>query len=144
MFPCILKILPNCIFNKKDPLVFGVKIEEGVLRKGTPLVILDKVNANQLQRIGKVESLEINNKTVNSGIKGQEVCVKIVGDANITYGRHFDHTAKLYSQISRNSIDVMKEYFTDDLEKVREFLKKKIGSQHKRLVVQLKRILGVI
>lgn len=37
VFPCILRILPNCVFNKKDPIVVGVDIEEGIakVRLGT-------------------------------------------------------------------------------------------------------------
>jgi translation initiation factor 5B len=42
VFPCILSIYPNCIFNKKDPIVLGVKVEEGLCRMGTPLCIPDK------------------------------------------------------------------------------------------------------
>jgi hypothetical protein len=29
MFPCVIKILPQYIFNKKDPFVFGVEVLEG-------------------------------------------------------------------------------------------------------------------
>ena len=37
VFPCILKILPTCIFNKKDPIVLGVDVIEGIakVRPGT-------------------------------------------------------------------------------------------------------------
>lgn len=29
VFPCVLKIFPQHIFNKKDPIVMGVEIVEG-------------------------------------------------------------------------------------------------------------------
>lgn len=32
VFPCILKIMPNCIFNKKDPIVLGVDVLEGITK----------------------------------------------------------------------------------------------------------------
>ena len=32
VFPCILKILPTCIFNKKDPIVLGVDVVEGIAK----------------------------------------------------------------------------------------------------------------
>ena len=35
VFPCILKIMPTCIFNKKDPIVLGVEVEEGIAKVRT-------------------------------------------------------------------------------------------------------------
>eukprot|EP00922_Rhytidocystis_sp_ex-Travisia-forbesii_P010458 GHVS01015323.1.p1 GENE.GHVS01015323.1~~GHVS01015323.1.p1 ORF type:complete len:462 (+),score=105.63 GHVS01015323.1:716-2101(+) len=42
VFPCLLSVLPQFVFNKKDPIVIGVKVEEGVLRVGTPLAVPEK------------------------------------------------------------------------------------------------------
>ncbi len=32
VFPCILRILPTCIFNKKDPIVLGVDVVDGIAK----------------------------------------------------------------------------------------------------------------
>lgn len=32
VFPCVLKIVPTCIFNKKDPIVVGVDVLEGIAK----------------------------------------------------------------------------------------------------------------
>ena len=37
VFPCILRILPACVFNKKDPIIVGVDIEEGIAKVGPTL-----------------------------------------------------------------------------------------------------------
>jgi len=39
VFPCILKIYPDHVFHKKDPIIVGVNVVEGTLKLGTPLVI---------------------------------------------------------------------------------------------------------
>ncbi|UVC49861.1 translation initiation factor IF-2 [Theileria orientalis] len=112
VFPVELTILPHCIFNKKNPFVFGVHVDAGILKPNTPLVAITK--SNQID-IGVVASLEHNKKPVEDGKKGQEICIKVVGDPNIAFGRHFDHTAKIYSKITRDSIDTLKEYFREDV-----------------------------
>jgi hypothetical protein len=37
VFPCVLDILGQHIFNKKNPIIMGVKVHEGILQPGTPL-----------------------------------------------------------------------------------------------------------
>lgn len=32
VFPCILRILPNCVLNKEDPIVVGVYVVEGLVK----------------------------------------------------------------------------------------------------------------
>lgn len=70
--------------------------------------------------LGVVTSLEVNHKAVEAARKGQEVCIKIEpvpGEAPRLVGRHFDETDLLVSKVSRQSIDAVKEYFREDLQK---------------------------
>lgn len=39
VFPCILKIDPQFVFHRSDPIIVGVKIEKGVLHVGTQVVV---------------------------------------------------------------------------------------------------------
>lgn len=114
VFPCKLRILPQFVFNSRDPIVVGVSIEAGVVKEGTPLCVPSK----EFLDIGIVTTIEVNHKQIESARKGQEVCIKIEplgGEAPKMYGRHFDHTDFLVSKISRASIDACKEHFRDDL-----------------------------
>ncbi|XP_012458702.1 eukaryotic translation initiation factor 5B [Gossypium raimondii] len=115
VFPCVLKILPNCIFNKKDPIVLGVDILEGILRVGTPICIPQR----EFIDIGRIASIENNHRPVDSAKKGQKVAIKIVGsnteEQQKMYGRHFELEDELVSHISRRSIDILKANYRDDL-----------------------------
>ncbi|CAO1331177.1 unnamed protein product [Diamesa tonsa] len=114
VFPCKLKILPQFVFNSRDPIVMGVIVEAGVLKEGTPICVPTK----EFVELGVVTSIEMNHKNIDTARKGQEVCIKIEpipGDAPKMFGRHFEETDMLVSKISRQSIDACKDYFRDDL-----------------------------
>ncbi|XP_020533049.1 eukaryotic translation initiation factor 5B isoform X2 [Jatropha curcas] len=115
VFPCILKILPNCIFNKKDPIVLGVEIEEGIAKIGTPICVPNR----DFIDIGRIASIENNHKPVDYAKKGQKVAIKIVGsnseEQQKMFGRHFEIDDLLVSHISRRSIDILKANYRDDL-----------------------------
>jgi translation initiation factor 5B len=128
-FPCILKILPNCIFNKRNPLVFGVNVIEGNLHVGTELY---EPTTNTV--IGKVIGIQINNSNIEIGKQSLDVCIKVDNNSNpnIEYGKHFDSKNMLYSKITRESLDILKEYYVNDVTK-----------EDFSLVVKLKKILNV-
>eukprot|EP01027_Heterolobosea_sp_BB2_P003649 GEZU01005500.1.p1 GENE.GEZU01005500.1~~GEZU01005500.1.p1 ORF type:complete len:868 (-),score=490.90 GEZU01005500.1:2466-4721(-) len=114
VFPCLLKIIPHYVFNKRDPIICGVDVLEGSLRVGTPLCVPSQGNLE----IGRVASIERDHKEVPFAKKGESVAIKIVPKANDQpkmYGRHFDHNDQLASKITRRSIDVLKEFFKDEL-----------------------------
>ncbi|KAI4352970.1 hypothetical protein L6164_007171 [Bauhinia variegata] len=132
VFPCVLKILPNCIFNKKDPIVLGVDIIQGILRVGTPICIPSR----EFIDIGRIASIENNYRPVDYAKKGQQVAIKIVGsnpeEQQKMFGRHFEIEDELVSHISRRSIDVLKANYRDDL-----------STEEWRLVVKLKNIFKI-
>lgn len=115
VFPCVLRILPNCVFNKKDPIVLGVDVLEGIAKVGTPVCIPQR----EFIDIGRIASIENNHKPVDSAKKGQKVAMKIVGsnseEQQKMFGRHFDMEDELVSHITRRSIDILKSNYRDDL-----------------------------
>lgn len=143
VFPCLLEILPQHIFNKKDPIVMGVRITEGKLKVNTPLCVArinhskeEGATAKTILNIGKVSSIENNGKAVQVAKPGDEVAIKI--DQNmeqnyIMYGRQFDHTNEVVSVLSRTSIDLLKQNFKDEME-----------DEDWRLVIKLKKFLGIM
>ncbi|KAM3934038.1 eukaryotic translation initiation factor 5B isoform 2-T2 [Leptodactylus fuscus] len=132
VFPCKIRILPQFIFNSRDPIVMGVIIEAGQLKQGTPICVPSK----NFVDIGIVTSIEINHKTVDVARKGQEVCVKIEpipGESPKMYGRHFEATDHLVSKITRQSIDALKNWFRDEMQKT-----------DWQLIVELKKVFEII
>ncbi|XP_037330815.2 eukaryotic translation initiation factor 5B [Pungitius pungitius] len=116
VFPAKLRVLPQFIFNSRDPIVMGVTVEAGVLRQGTPLCVPGKGFVD----IGIVTSIEMNHKSVDSAKKGQEICVKIEpipGESPKMYGRHFEATDVIVTKITRASIDALKSWFRDEMTK---------------------------
>ena len=42
VFPCKVRILPQYIFNSRDPIVVGVIVDTGFIKVGTPLCVPSK------------------------------------------------------------------------------------------------------
>jgi len=137
VFPVILEVLPQHIFRVKGPMLFGVIVEEGVLKLGTPLCVLRDENKydEKFLVIGRVESIERNHEEVKEAKKGDEVAVKINQEelgTQVMYGRHFDHNDRIYSWLTRKSIDLLKANFKDDLDETGW-----------RLVMKLKKVFDI-
>lgn len=112
VFPCVLQILPDNVFNTRDPIILGCRVIDGTLRPGTPICVPSKRNL----RLGKVVKIEANHVERNKAVEGDEVAVSIDSSGtNISYGRHFDAEDKLVSLISRRSINALKEFFAKEL-----------------------------
>lgn len=132
VFPCRLRILPEYVFNPKDPIIMCVHVEQGILKEGTPLCALSR----DILDVGVVSSIEMHGNKVDCAKKGDEVCIKIdakPGESSKSYGRHFTHEDLLVSRITRQSIDICKEYFKNELQ-----------SSDWHLIVELKKTLHIV
>lgn len=118
VFPCVLK--PVAVFNKTGPIVVGVDVVEGSLRVNTPIAAV-KTNPTtglkEIVNLGRVTSIEREHKQIPICKKGQpSVAVKIeMGSHQPAYGRQLEDADMLYSQISRASINCLKEFYRKDV-----------------------------
>ena len=83
VFPCVLDILPNSIFNVKSPIVLGVRVVEGVARVGTPICIPSK----SFLVIGRITGIQKNHTDFQEAKKGEEFA--------------YEHTPRTHSRTHR-------------------------------------------
>ena len=79
--------------------------------------------------LGKVVSIQQDHKEVQIGKKGEDVAIKIeqqAGGQDYYYGRHFNSEDMLVSKLSRESIDLLKANFKDEMEAADWMLVKKL------------------
>eukprot|EP00835_Amoeboradix_gromovi_P003652 NODE_250_length_12902_cov_0.423182.p1 type:complete len:923 gc:universal NODE_250_length_12902_cov_0.423182:4553-7321(+) len=128
VFPCCLKTISA--FNKRDPIILGVDVIEGILKIGTPLcVIVDEV----VVKLGKVTSIEKDHKSLEYVRDSRGgVAIKIESTEPRQFGRHFTEKDVIYSCITRQSIDVLKDTFRDTVEK-----------EDWQLIVKLKQLFNI-
>ncbi|ODV92787.1 hypothetical protein CANCADRAFT_93335 [Tortispora caseinolytica NRRL Y-17796] len=134
VYPCILKTLQ--IINKRNPMIIGVDLVEGTLRVGTPLAIVknDNEGHRQVLRLGRVVSMEVNHKAVETVKKGQSgagVAVRLDADSGApTWGRHIDESDPIYSAITQESVNLLKDKaFRDTVTKADWELMKRLSKE---------------
>ncbi|KAK1571180.1 hypothetical protein Q3G72_013059 [Acer saccharum] len=108
VFPWVLRIVPNFIFNTKDPIILGVDVLEGIAKVGTPICIPQR----DFIDVGRIASIENSLKPVDSAKKAFGSNSE---EQQKMFGRHFDDEDELVSHISRRSIDILKANYRDDL-----------------------------
>ena len=138
VFPCVLSIEKGCVFRKKNPLLFSIKVKRGTLKLNTPLsVFKEKIIERRRKlceiQIGTVSSMRnYNDQEIISAEKGDIVIVEITNTINITFGRQITEQSILYSKITRKSLDCLKKYFSNQL-----------SNQQIKLLIKLKSVFSL-
>ncbi|MES2154156.1 MAG: translation initiation factor IF-2 [bacterium] len=88
--PAKIKFLAGCSFRMRDPAVFGVRVLAGAIKPGRMLLRDDG------KPIGRIKSIQKDNKTVTEAKLGDEVAVSVHGP---TIGRQINEEDILYLDI---------------------------------------------
>nr|VDD56469.1 unnamed protein product [Brassica oleracea] len=119
VFPCVLKILPNNVFKRGNPIILGVEVIDGILKVGTPICFLKEIGKSRVfLDLGRVASIHKDKKPLDDAKKGQQVAIKIIASnpgEEKTFGEDFGIEDELVSHISRRSIDILKTLYRDEL-----------------------------
>jgi len=115
IFPCALKIYEQHVINARNPIIVGVHVIDGQVRIGTTLCV---PSAEKIV-LGKVVSIQQDHKEVSVCKKDEDCAIKIeqmAGGQDYYFGRHFNASDNLVSKLSRESIDLLKANFKDEME----------------------------
>merc|ERR1712228_192038 len=128
VFPVEFALLsPEHIFRNKNPLIFGVRIKRGCLYLNIPICVKRKGGALYL---GKVNSIKYKDKNVQKVEMGKDASICIQGEEeqkNIQFGKSFDISDIFVSQISRDSIDSLKDNFKEEMLRDKDIIPHLVG-----------------
>lgn len=100
-----LQILPQYIFLKTTPLMFGIKVIEETIKIG---MIIVAIRGDKEFNLGTIIGIQKNNKSIDIGKIGDELCIKLDNPKKYTYGIDFDATYTLIRYVSPLDISIIK------------------------------------
>jgi len=107
VLPAKIKILPGYVFRRRDPIIVGVEVLEGRIRKGIPLMKEDG------RRIGEIMQIQEHNQPISEATKGMAVAISIRSKAIV--GRQVKEGEILYSDVPLEDIRIIEERFSEQL-----------------------------
>ncbi len=99
IMPCKIKVLPY-VFRQSHPAIFGVAVEAGMLKVGTPLM------NSEGEPVDKIKGMQSEGKAVEKAAKGKEVAISLV---KVTIGRQVKKSDILYADMPGKDFARLKE-----------------------------------
>jgi len=128
-----MTIFPNFIFRQKSPIVVGVHINEGIVKTGIPICI----PSQNFIEIGIISGIEKDHISIQEAKAGDDVSIEIrqpQDKQQFSFGRHFTEEDKLYSKISRESLNALITHFPTVCEQKEIY----------KLLKKMKKIFGIV
>ncbi|MCS7134926.1 MAG: translation initiation factor IF-2 [Candidatus Aenigmarchaeota archaeon] len=105
--PAKIRIIPGCVFRKRQPAIFGVEVLAGVLKVNTPLALENKKD------VGKVKQIQKEGKNINQIKTGEKAAISL---DEPTIGRQINEGDILISVITPHNLKIL----TEVMEKLQE------------------------
>jgi len=109
-YPAKLLFLGDYVFRTSKPAIFGVRVLNGRIRSGTPVMREDG------RSLGRLKSIRSGEKSLDEARQGQEVAIAIDG---VTVGRQINGGDVLFVELTEEEARTLrraKELTTDELE----------------------------
>jgi len=107
ILPGKIKLLPGYVFRRSDPVIVGVEVLSGRIRRGYPLMTRDG------KRIGEIMQIQEHKKPLDEAVKGQEVAISIRG--KVMVGRQIKEGDVLYVDVPLDHVEKVLEKFANEL-----------------------------
>ena len=113
IFPVEIEYLEKQMIHRSKPIIIGVKVLDGTLKKGTPLSTIGE----NPRLLGTVDSIQVNNQPIDEAKIGQEcaICIKEPSNWSPEADKDFHPKDHFVSRMNRAAIDLLKAHFRDDL-----------------------------
>ncbi len=123
-YPAKIQLLPGHCFRVNSPMICGVEILEGKLKKGSQLI------NDKGEEIGELQVIQHERKEVDSATKGQQVAISVSGP---TYGRQVKEKQILYVDLPKEDLIILTKKYASTL-----------SEGEKALVKEVKKIKGIL
>jgi translation initiation factor 5B len=107
ILPGRIRVLPAYVFRRSKPAIVGVRVEAGGIKPGSPLVNLNG------ERIGVIEQVQKEGKSVPKAEAGEEVAVSI---PEAVVGRNLKEDDVLLVDVPSRDASVINRVFKEQLE----------------------------
>ncbi|MEK6954057.1 MAG: translation initiation factor IF-2 [Candidatus Micrarchaeota archaeon] len=122
--PAKIYLIPNNCFRASNPCIFGVRVEEGRIRKENRLMDANGVS------IGEIRSIQVEKESVDEAKKGQEVAIAVSGPY---FGRQINYKQMLYTDMRNEEIEAVEKKYLQSL-----------SEGERELLTEIKKIKGVL